>query len=152
MSRFAFVLSGLLACCVSAASGQQTPSPPRIHAILSTSTAGTLFRVRTGTGLLAEGPVGRLDSTSVLLGAGPMIPLADVTRLWQRGTAWRTGGILGAVALGVSTGFLGALASGLNHDNPFVGGAAGTALGAAVGFGLGAAIGSGFGKWRLRFP
>lgn len=152
MIRFLIATCGLVLCVIHSAAAQDTTGAPRLYSILSSAPRGALLRLRSVTGARIEGRVNTVDSTSITLNEGSPVVLAEVEHVWQRRSAWRTGGLIGGLALGAAGGLAGAGLWSLDERNPVVGAGVGGAVGGALGFLLGAAIGSAFNKWWHRYP
>ncbi len=144
LAPLALLLSG-----VSTIAAQQAAHPGRLYSVLASTDSSTTLRLRLTTGIQLEGRLTRVDSGSLTLGAGPPVALTQVDHIWQRGTAWRIGGVIGALILaaGGAAGGNAAQATLTSEDsNSWALG--GAVAGAAVGFAIGAGIGALIPRWQ----
>ena len=152
-ARLPLALAVLVLTSASATAAQEPAAPARWRAIFAAADSGAMFRLRVMTGAQHEGRLVRFDSTAVELGGAPAVPLAQVNRLWKRGSAWRTGGVVGAVIVAAGAwglaSFRNSMCDGCSHPDSVRGWAV---RGAVVGFALGAGVGSLIPIWRRAHP
>lgn len=122
-------------------------------------------QLRSAQRIRLEIPAGRIEGTylktdqdAVLLGNGEehRIPLAEVSALWVRGHATRTGAIAGGVFGGLAGAAFLNIISRVVCESSSCHTAGNTLLGGALGAGggalLGAAIGAVIPKWHRKYP
>ena len=117
------------------------------------------IRIRTVGQAIHIGRFVRADTDTLLLeperGTG-RVALGDVDALWVRGTAARTGALIGGVAGGVGTGlFFAWIVDGLCETDDckaLEAGLVGFGIGAAAGALTGLVLGTFVDKWHRRFP
>ena len=130
---------------------QGPPDSARLAAIAAFR-AGHSVRLHTPAGVF-EGRFRAATGDALSLsdsGGAHVIPLAGVDTLWVQGNHWVTGGLIGALGLGVPAAYE---FSGLCDNGPCGGGALfGMLFGGFVGGSVGALVGSMFPKWERRFP
>jgi hypothetical protein len=138
----------------------QVPTPPGIpHYQTAIHVLRDSQMVRLHTSALArrEGRVLSRDVAEMILAQGASaalnVPVTDVDSLWIRGTAWKTGAILGGAVGVTAMTLLVAAPPCLENCEVTPGGVvAGYLIGLAGGALLGAGIGTIIPKWHRRLP
>jgi hypothetical protein len=152
LTQFALVLSTLV--LVSDLGGQAP-----LEAAVRTLKPGQTVRISVHGGDRIESRIRSLRSKSPalqLVGDSAAFDVATIDSLWVRGTAARTGGIVGASVVGVASfAFWAALCQGLSDGSGGCrewGRVTGYSLvGAVAGALIGAGVGALVPKWRLRY-
>jgi hypothetical protein len=126
-------------------------------AALSRLRPGSGVRVHTAELGRLEGRFLSLTDAAVTVGHAPAdtrVALAGIDSLWQRGSAWKTGAIVGGIVgtlLGAATVYVAASSEDFSDTPPLVFAAA-VAIPMAGGALLGAGVGALIPTWRRRKP
>lgn len=159
LSRLSVYAVAAIALAVPSSAPSQMAEPSGIRhtprSVFENAHGGQVFRVSLGSGERVEGRFVSLDNGSATFANARAVRLDEVTGVWQRGTHWVHGGIIGGLIGLLPGAALGVVAnaacefdcSGLGPSL-----AAGMGVGAVGGFALGAGIGYLVPRWKLRYP